>query len=177
MEEKRTFSRVVTRVSAKFRFTDAPDALPEVFDLAPEGGVEDNVFAGSKLPEALTVFLKGIDAKLDAVLSMLQEDRLAADFPHELDVVEISGNGLKGKSDIAIPIGSHLEVVLVLSRLPFRTASAVGRVVRSDDDAGNAYTVLEFTRIRETDLEHIVGFVFKEERERIRESKGTGGKT
>jgi hypothetical protein len=180
MDEKRTVSRVATRLSARFRISETPDVLPEVFAVAQDGEADDTVFAGSKLPDAVIAFMKGMDAKLDAVLSLLQEDRLAGEYPHELDVVEISGNGLKGRLHGDIPEGAHLELVLVLSRLPFKAASAIGRVVRQEDDGEKAFTVLEFTRIRESDLEHIVGFVFKEERERIRESirenKGSTGK-
>jgi c-di-GMP-binding flagellar brake protein YcgR len=64
-----------------------------------------------------------------------------------------------------------LEVVLMLSQFPLRMAGAIGRVIRAEPDQGRTLYALDFTRIRERDLETIVQFVFQSQRDELREKK------
>ena len=51
-------------------------------------------------------------------------------------------------------------------------AGAIGRILRQDDDQdGRAVYALDFTRIRERDLESIVQFVFQSQRDDLRGKK------
>ena len=52
-----------------------------------------------------------------------------------------------------------------------RLAGAMGRIIRCDDVDGTMVYALDFTRIRERDLESIVQFVFQSQRDDLRGKK------
>ncbi len=174
-QEKRTYSRIATNIQAWLRPLPTPDAPPSFHDAShilrnelPKG------LAESRLPEGLIQFLLDIDLKLQTILGLLGREQLLADFPIKGTVTEISGAGVRLHCDgDAIPLGTPMEIVIALSQLPLRLAGAVGKAVRTDTDASSPYTVygFEFTRIREDELDAVVGFVLQEERRRIRERK------
>jgi len=104
-------------------------------------------------------------------VSFVSQDRLQNDFQETVEVVELSGGGLKFSSEKKFKPGDALEIVLVLSQIPLRLAAAVGKIERSEIMNKRPVWVLEFTNVRESDLEAVVAFVFKEEREKIRGQK------
>ena len=113
-----------------------------------------------------------INAKLDMLLSMQSRDDLSADFPIPLRIVEISGAGIRFETPEELLLESPVEAVIVLSRFPLRMAGAVGRIIRMDPLAdGTTEYALDFTRIRERDLESIVQFVFQSQRDDLRGKK------
>lgn len=173
-EDRREFSRIRTRIEALMRRLDDPEA-PQLFHetvLLPD---VRNIFVGSSIQKEIADFLIALDAKLDTLVSMATRDQLEHDFPIIADIHEISGNGFRFHTTEHVEPGEYFEAVLFLSRMPLRLAGAVG-VVR---DFRSACTqrqcspqwVIEFTRIREQDLDAVVQFVFQEERRAIREQK------
>ncbi|TVM35154.1 PilZ domain-containing protein [Oceanidesulfovibrio marinus] len=173
-EDRRTFSRVSTRIDALIRRIESPDA-PQLFHetlLLPDAR---NIFVGSNVPKEIGEFLLALDAKLDTLVSMASRDRLEQDFPIPADVYEVSGNGIRFHTTHDFRPGDHVEVVLFLSRMPLRLTSAVGVVLdkraASSRDELSPQWALKFTRIREQDLEAVVQFVFQQERRTIRERR------
>lgn len=168
MEEKRAFMRIPTRLSGYLRLLPDPEDI-QVFRETPylggsSGLCHDPREAG--MSEALYTLLCSINAKLDMLLSMRSRDELTADFPVAMDIVEISGAGLRFLSSEELPMEQYVEAVIVLSRFPLRMAGAVGRVLRQEDRPdGQQVYALDFTRIRERDLESIVQFVFHSQRD------------
>lgn len=173
-EEKRHYSRVQTNLHAWMRPLPSPQA-PPIFNDSSNllAGSSENLLHESRLPESLMNFLMDMDRKLQAILGMLGRDQLLADFPLQIIVTEISGAGIRFISDTALKIGEPMEVVVALSQIPLRLAGAIGkptRIEESPSDQQHAYA-FEFTRIREAQLDQVIGFVLQEERRAIRERK------
>ena len=87
--------------------------------------------------------------------------------------MEISGAGIKGISDKPLPMGQLAEVFITLTQLPVRMAAAIGRVLREEMEDGRYGWALDFTKIRDRDLESIVQFVFQTQRDELRGKKWT----
>ncbi len=171
MDERRNFSRVETRIRAFVRTVDSSALLPMAYD-NPLLAAEDKIdLSGANIHSALGEFLQAMDAKLDTILSSIHQERLRHEFPLEVEVVEAGGNGVRFLSPEPFEDNQPLEIVLVLNQYPLRLAAAVGVVSRQQAASGGTQWILEFTRVREGDQEAIVSFVFREERERIREQK------
>lgn len=171
--EKRTFLRIPTRIGGYARKLNMESEQP-IFREAPLPGVcGPGAFDArdASIPEGLYTLLSSINAKLDMLLGILGRDQMAADFPVTLDVMEISGAGLRFFASEELPMECDLEVVLMLSQFPLRMAGAIGRVIRAEPDQGRTLYALDFTRIRERDLETIVQFVFQSQRDELREKK------
>ena len=174
MEEKRAFMRIPTRLGGYLRLLPDSDDI-QVFRESPffgstSGTCHDPREAG--MSEALHDMLCSINAKLDMLLSIKGRDDLAADFPVTMDILEISGAGVRFAASQPLDADQYVEAVLVLSRFPLRMAGAVGKVLRQEAAPdGRIIYALDFTRIRERDLESIVQFVFQSQRDDLRGKK------
>ncbi|MDD3312571.1 PilZ domain-containing protein [Pseudodesulfovibrio sp.] len=169
-EEKRTFSRVSVRLKGHARIMHSLDSSP-IFtgDAVDEPSASEALFHNSKLPEDLTRFLAEMDRKLERVLGLLSQDRIRSDFPVSVEIMEISAAGVKLRTQEKFAIGTPLELVIQLSYAPLRMAGSKGRIVGMDEDTG-LYR-FEFVDTRAADMEAIVRFVFREQREQIRNAK------
>lgn len=163
------YLRVPTRLRAYVRLASSKDSLPLAYD-NPElnQGIEKPDLTATGLSKIISDFLQVVDTKLDTVISLLNQKRLEDEFSAELEVIEISGDGLRLADRGSFAPGDALEFALVLNQFPLRIASAVGIMGHGDNAKGHP---VSFTRIREPDLEAVVSFVFHEERMRIRETK------
>ncbi len=173
MEEKRAFMRIPTRLHGQLRLLSGPDEVPIYRETPfPGGGALCPLDAREAgMSETLYSLLCSINGKLDMLLSMQSRDQIESDFPIPLDIVEISGAGVRFLSPTPLPLGQYVEVVLVLARFPLRMAGAIGRILRQDAQDGQDVYALDFTRIRERDLESIVQFVFQSQRDDLRGKK------
>jgi len=172
VEEKRAFMRIPTRLRGYLRLLADPDELPLFRETPPLGagsGQPDNRDPG--MSEALYAMLCTLNAKLDMILSMHSREQIENDFPVPMDIIEISGAGVRFTTPTPVPVERHVETVIVLSRFPLRMAGAVGRILRQENRDDQAVYALDFTRIRERDLEHIVQFVFQSQRDDLRGNK------
>ena len=172
MEEKRAFMRIPTRLHGHLRLLATSDEMPLYRETALLGsgiGPMDAREAG--MNESLYAMLHSINAKLDMLLSLQNRDQLEEDFPVPMDIIEISGAGVRFTTTAELPLEQHVEAVIVLARFPLRMAGAIGRILRQDDQDGRAVYALDFTRIRERDLESIVQFVFQSQRDDLRGKK------
>jgi len=169
-EEKRTFSRVSVRLKGHARVMHSIESSP-VFtgDDGDAAFSADALFRNSKLPEELTAFLAEMDRKLDRVLGLLSQDHIRSDFPSPIEIMEISAAGIKFRSQERFTVGVPLEVVIQLGYAPVRMAGSKGRVVGIEEET-NLYR-FEFVDTRAHDMEAIVQFVFREQREQIRNAK------
>lgn len=172
-KDNRSYARINTFTRARYRklsHPDEPQICPSGFDLEPSGGAR--FMRESGLPEPLVSFLMNIDAKLDRILAQMGSDFLASHCPDELVVLDMSAAGLLVQSNNIKP-GDFLEVVLYLGEFPPTLVSGVAEVLRSGKTVpgvGKTHA-LKFTRLRDTEREEIIRFVFKEERARIRTEK------
>ena len=169
-EEKRAFSRVPVRLKGFARKMRSIDSSPVYIGEAVAKSFDpDAIFRNSKLPEEVTLFLAELNRKLDSVLGMLSQTNLRSDFPIDIEIVELSGAGLKFRTAEALPAETPLEVVFILSQVPLKMASSKGRII-GDREAPDLYR-FEFVDTRGSDNEAIVQFVFRQQREHIRNSK------
>lgn len=166
------FSRVQTRVRGYVRKVPSRDSLAMSYDHPALRGTGESPGPENSagMSQDVADFLAAMDAKLDMVLSLLNQKRLEDEFEAEVEVLELGGDGLRFAAPLEYDPGTPLEFALVLNQFPLRVASAVGVVAAGDGRPGHP---ADFTRIREADLEALVGFVFQEERARIRETKWT----
>jgi hypothetical protein len=172
VEEKRTYLRIPTRLHGHLRLLSDPEELALFREHPPMGtGICLGEVRDAGMSEALYSLLCTINSKLDMLLSMQSRDQIEADFPVAMDIIEISGAGVRFACSDELPIGQPVETVVVLSRFPLRLASAIGRIIRQDSQDDQPVYALDFTRIRERDLETIVQFVFQSQRDELRVKK------
>jgi len=167
-EEKREFIRVPINIKAYIRELAYPDEV-QLFHEGPVSAL-DSIgidLASANLSEPMLRVLASINAKLDLLLSIQGQQRLLADFPVHVDVFEISGAGAKVFSPKPLTIGKDIEIVFMLMHTPLRLAGAIGTVVREEAFHGRPAWVIDFTRIRERDLEFIVQAVLQSQRDEI----------
>lgn len=170
-DEKRAFSRVPVRLKGYARAMMSPDSEPKfVGDVVSEKGSADDPFRNSKLPDEVTSFLSEMDRKIDRVLGLLSQDHLRSDFPIEIEILELSAAGVKFRCQEVIPADAYLEIVILLSYVPLRMAGSKGRILGTEDGSKDLYRV-EFVDTRGSDMEAIVQFVFRHQREQIRNSR------
>ena len=169
-KENRSYSRVDTRLRAHARRVASPQS-PPLFRSSPQISSQptESSLRESGIPEGLRTYLELINSKLDMLLSVTSQNRLEADYPLKLEVVELSGAGLRCiKPAEDLPIGQGLELVLLLSSMPLHMAAAIGVVKRLESLEEAEHLIVEFTQMRESDRAAIVQFVFREQREQIR---------
>ncbi len=173
-DEQRTFLRIPTKLRGRLRLV-ASETEPQLFREAPivSSSVTAMELKNAGIAEALVNALMNIDRKLDMLIGLHASASLEEDFPHVFEVVEISGAGIKAISASPLPVGQLAEVVLTLTQLPVRMAASIGRVVREETEDGGYAWALDFTRIRDRDLESIVQFVFQTQRDEMRGKKWT----
>lgn len=171
-EEKRTFMRIPTRLRGHLRLLAGPDDYPLFRETAPLANLQCPVDPRDPgMSESLFLLLCSINEKLDMLLSMHSRDQLESDFPVPMDIIDISGAGVRFHAPEVLPLEQYVEAVIVLSRFPLRMAGAVGRLIRQDSLEDRPVYALDFTRIRERDLESIVQFVFQSQRDDLRGKK------
>lgn len=169
-DEKRTFSRVKTRLTAYARVAESLDTPPMTGAAHTfESCSRDALASSGKLPEQLVTFLCEMDKKLDQMLSMMSQDQIRSDYPHTFEILEISGAGAKFRSDAKLKKDQPVDLILILNRFPLRMASTKAKIVGKDSETD--LFRLEFVNIIESELESIIQYVFQRQREMIRNAK------
>ncbi len=171
--ESRSYSRIPCFARALYRHMshpEEPQICPGSFN-AEDKSLKER-FAASGAPEAITSFLLQLDSKLDRILSQMNKDALSSYFPNQFVVLDLSAAGLLVQAG-GLKAGEFVEVVLFLGEFPSVVVSGVAQVLRPGKPVpgvGSTFA-LKFTRLRDSEREQIVRFVFREERERIRSEK------
>ncbi|NDV24406.1 hypothetical protein [Desulfovibrio sp. JC022] len=161
------YASVKTRIKGHGRISSSLESQPVYrgFTGMKKHPAED--LDDSKVPEWLKVYVTELDRKLDQLLGMQSKLDLKHDFPMDLEIIEISGNGMIFRSE-AVTVPCIMEVVAEIEQIPMRLAGAKGHIKAGKKD--NSW-VMKFEKIREHDLESIIQFVFSEQREIIRTEK------
>ncbi|SDN75041.1 PilZ domain-containing protein [Desulfonauticus submarinus] len=171
-QESRTFSRVKTRLKMYFRPT-SKDARPLFLGCvgceSQSTGFED--FHSPHLPKEFFDFLLNLDNKLNMILNFLSQKTLSQEYPYQGEVIEISGAGFKFISSTPVKVGDFIEAAVALSSVPPVLIGVVGEVIREEIIHDQKIYAFKYVHIRESDREQIVQFVFKEQREILREQR------
>ena len=168
--EERNYSRVETRIKAHLRRTPFANARP-IFTGCFACNIDEQSaksLYGSHIPRELVNFLKGMDEKLNMILSLLNQGSIQDDFPISAEVIEISGAGLQFVSREQFTVDDTVEMALILSQFPLKVVGIVGHIHRQLVVKKIPVWVVSFTSVRDIDREMIVQFVFQEQREQIR---------
>lgn len=168
----RSYVSVRTFLRGRFRPLEGPDDAP----ISPAGGftssaIRDDFLANATLPEVVTRFLAQMDMKLDALLAAHNEQNLSKDFPHGMDIHEISADRLTVSTPLPLAPGDHIEVYFQITHPFFTIVSGVGRVIRRKETTRGEFFDIEFTRLHEEEREKIIRFVFNEERKALRRQR------
>lgn len=166
-EERRMYSRVASSLRGRLRILPSADAPPlfRGFGL-PEAPITLQDMENARLPEKLVDFLLALDAKMDAVLTHMQEKRLEDDFPHPIEVKELSGAGIRIIDNDVLNVDDYVELLLYVEEFPLKLANAIGKVLRIDNDTN--MLAIQFVHILDEDLEKVIQRVFLEERRLLR---------
>ena len=172
------FLTVPTLLRAMFRMAEGPDSPRFYKGALPSStaGLREEMLSTARQSDLSLRFLVEMDRKLDAVLNLLQRESLNVDFPNEARAVELSASGLILESSVALAPGNCLELLLLLEEFPTRIISVLARidgVLERRPLTGPPAKVyaVSFTAIEQEEREHIIRFVFGEERKRIRQQK------
>lgn len=168
MDRTKHYASVKTRIKGHGRLCESPAEEPMFrgFSGLHKHPAED--LDDSKVPEWLKVYVIELDRKLDQLLGIQSKKDLKTDFPIDIEIIEISGNGMTFRTDVPLTHPCIMESVLEIEQIPLRLAGALGTV--REDRPPNTWA-MKFDKIREHDLETIIQFVFREQREQIRTEK------
>jgi hypothetical protein len=119
------------------------------------------------------ILLARIDRKLSLILSILAETSSRKNYMNQAMVQDISEFGLAFGHYVDFPIGSYLEIGLILPYSDGRLMDILGRIVRilnpEENISGEPFMYgFEFTDILGSDQNEIVQWIFTKQREEIR---------
>ncbi|MDR2354527.1 MAG: PilZ domain-containing protein [Deltaproteobacteria bacterium] len=119
------------------------------------------------------ILLARIDRKLSLILSILAESSTRKNYMNQAMVQDISEFGLSFGHYTDFPIGTYMEIGLILPYTEGRLMDILGRVVRILSGAENTSPEpfmygFEFTDILGSDQNEIVQWIFTKQREEIR---------
>ena len=167
----RTFARVDAALKGYLRLLPAGRFSP-LFPCTQSGGAPQlSESAQSALPDGLGQYLRAMNDKLSAILSILTQQTLHEDFPVPVLIHDISGAGIRLSADREFELGQGVEVVVALSNQPQSLAGAMGVVLRAEEHQGQRLWALEFKDMRDSEREKIIQFVVARQREQIRERR------
>ncbi|MBN1546238.1 MAG: PilZ domain-containing protein [Syntrophaceae bacterium] len=168
---KREFSRVEALLPFGSRII-----TPQEMDISRAKLFGEAIYSElSTLPEIgdahLSVWLKTINAKLDAVMRMIA--LYQGGFQSlPLKAVTISANGMHYLFESDIPVGTTLEIKVILFSLPPVAVQLYGEVLSSTKHNDQYRIALKFMEMDEHIRNEIVRFVFEKEREILRAKRG-----
>ncbi|MDR2461291.1 MAG: PilZ domain-containing protein [Deltaproteobacteria bacterium] len=123
------------------------------------------------------MLLTRIDRKLSLILSILAESSTRKNYMNQALVQDISEFGLSFGHYTDFPIGTYLEIGLVLPYTEGRLMDILGRIVRILPSAAPTQDKFvygfEFTDILGSDQNEIVQWIFTKQREEIRRRRET----
>ncbi|NLW80529.1 MAG: PilZ domain-containing protein [Desulfovibrionales bacterium] len=165
----RAYARIETTLKGYARILPVGriTTLFSCFQPGPSSQLSDSAQTG--LSEGLLQHLRTMDEKLDAVLTILNQQSLQEDFPILALVHDISGAGLRFTSDQDFQVGQAVEMVVALRGQARGLAGTTGIVVRVDEHCGQRLWAMEFKEIRDAEREKIIQYVVDRQREQLRE--------
>lgn len=179
-DERREFFRISDRLLVEFRQVSYEESILIERNLRQTFSLQES--AGRHLSETPSIplyirdfysYLEILDRKLNTILDVLsKKDKIIrSDY---LDV-DISGAGVRFLSDTKLDEGGYIELRIVLPCTPDAGISALGRIVRvrpsTAKDTKSFETAVSFAAISEKDRDLLIGYMFSEERKRLRAEK------
>jgi c-di-GMP-binding flagellar brake protein YcgR len=159
--ERRSYFRVRTRVSVRYRQASEQEAQTFLSELASRR-------EGPSLPidPILALRLDRLEQKLDLILATLRRDAEQPLGSEHQQTITLSGNGLEIVSDEPVEPGCEILVELRIPVSPPRVVRALARAVTSVSGANESKgkIALTFEAIDENDREAIIRHVFDVER-------------
>lgn len=168
---KREFSRVATLLPFSSRVLPPEEWAASRAKLFGEAIYSEL----STLPEIgdahLSIWLKTINAKLDAIMRMIAIYQGGFEsLP--LKSVTLSASGLDFLSDTEISVGNIMEIKIILFSLPPVAIQLYGEVLSSSKSQDQFRIALKFLPMDDHIRNEIVRFVFEKEREILRVKRG-----
>ena len=166
----REFSRVDAQIPLDVRLISVEEAK-----VAKSKISADTTIAHFKPPHdhedrILTEWLKMLNDKLDAILMLLTFHREGfSSLPYRS--VNISGGGMSFMWNQPYPKGSILELKMLLPIFPPVAMYVYGDVVSLEQKGDEWLVAVKFVNIEEEIRDEIVKFVFKKQRELLREKR------
>ncbi len=121
----------------------------------------------------LSDWLKMLNAKLDSIINMLTFQREGfCSLPFSR--VNISGGGLNFSSSERYKLGDVLEMKMMLPMIPPVALYIYGEVVKIEKQINNFNIAVKFIAMDEDIRDEIVKFIFRMQREMLREKRKQG---
>ncbi|HEX8948992.1 MAG TPA: PilZ domain-containing protein [Dissulfurispiraceae bacterium] len=173
-EEKFVGMREFSRVDAHIPFGVRVIPKEEQKNLHSKISGDAMVTEFRELPDLqdklLSDWMKMLNTKLDAIINMLvfqREGFSSLPFNH----VNISGGGLSFWTKERFTQGDVLEVKMMLPMMPPVAMYVYGEVVKIDPQGPSSMIAIKFIAMDEQLRDEIVKFVFKRQREILREKR------
>ena len=166
---ERTFARIDTALKGYLRLLPEGSFSP-LFNASPAAASPQlSEAAQDALPDGLVQYLRSMNEKLSAILTLLTQQSLQEDFPIPVLIHDISGAGLRFSAQQELRLGQDVEVVVSLGSQPQSLAGTTGTLIREEEHRGQKVWALEFKGMRDSEREKIVQFVVARQREQQRE--------
>jgi c-di-GMP-binding flagellar brake protein YcgR len=171
--QRREYSRVEAYLPMEYRIVDPEERdyiqarisgdKPAVeFRPIPDLGGYDPI---------LEEWLKMLNMKMDTIIGLITLQREGY-FGLPCKAVNISGGGMSFGVSQAVPMGSTLEIKIVLTAHQTIALCVYGEVVKLEPTNGQYSVAVRYVRMDELVRNEIIRFVFEREREIIREKRG-----
>jgi hypothetical protein len=188
MEEngRREFFRIKDRLTVEFRAIDHEEykrlesiikySSTQVVDDTDEVVLPDrkNLTAEEDRDPVCTI-LRMLDRKLDVILDLLSGPNGDEAYTRRCVDLEISGSGLKFLSDVPLKEGAYVEFKVILPVSPHPKVTALCQVVRAENHRVGQNPLwgiaMKFLTINEEDRDLLINYIFRKEREQIRQKK------
>ena len=120
-------------------------------------------------PQQMKMWIS-IEQKLDALLKLVGQKTHQIPDSKEGIVKDLSSKGVKIKTDVDLKKGDRLMMRLSPPTFPSFTIDVVGKVVGSKTDKeGGSFFMVETTALNPDDREILIAYVFKRQREILRQ--------
>jgi hypothetical protein len=166
---ERSFARVDAALRGYLRILPA-NGFTSLFTCTQAGTQQQlSETAQSALPDGLGQYLRVMNEKLDAILSLLTRQTLQEDFPVPILIHDISGAGLRFSADREFELGQGVEIVVALGNQTRTLAGTLGVIIHAEELHEERVWAVEFKDMRDSEREKIIQFVVATQREQIRE--------
>lgn len=163
-------------VYLKRRIRYVPSLRPE--DIQGINVLSEKVERKLQQGDELFLFLSMIDKKLNLIMEHLLTGQKEANSNGLIqEEVEISGSGIKFYPRQRFELNDLLEVEMLLPMFGLPRIHLLCQVVRTGEEETiegekRAYVAARFVEINENDRDLLVKYIFRRERERLRQQRG-----
>jgi len=155
---------------------DEDKPFPQSFSLQPFIEDKEKEDEAGNIDPFIINALIDINLKLNLILTMLSGEKETSIFTQRPREVNLSEGGIGFTTDEKVEKGEILELKMLLPVFPIAIIKLWGKVVRTDPLPEGGYRVgVCYVNVKEEDQEKIVHYIFKKQREFLRDKKTNGG--